>query len=284
MENNITLKSEHLTVAISAMGAELQSVKFDGKERIWQGDPAFWSGRAPILFPVCGSLKDKKYVYDGKEYSLPQHGFARRREFDTESISENKATFSLKSSEETKACYPFDFTLFVTYEVINNRLEVTYKIQNDGNTDMWAFIGSHESYLTDMPLSAYDLVFEKDEKFLSRICEGALVSDNYDDFGSGKILQINEELFKRCTAVFTGINSRKVTLRKSGKPIAILSFDAENLLMWTMKGANYICLEPWLNYPDPTDGDYDILKKPGIKIIEAGASYLNKHAIEYFAE
>lgn len=284
MSKNVTIKSEVLTVVISTMGAELQSVKYDGKERIWQGDPAFWSGRAPILFPVCGSLRDKKYVYGGKEYSLPQHGFARHSEFNIESVSKNKATFSLKSSEETKSCYPFDFTLFVIYEVVKNRLEVTYKIQNDGNAGMWAFIGSHESYLTDMPLSAYDLVFEKAERFLSRICEDALVSDKYDDFGSGKILQINEELFKRFTAVFTGINSRKVTLRKNGTPIATLSFDAENLLMWTMKGSNYICLEPWLNYPDPTDSDYDILKKPGIMIIEAGKSYLNKHSIEYFAE
>ena len=98
MSNNVTIKSEYLTVVISTMGAELQSVKYDEKERLWQGDPAFWSGRAPILFPVCGSLRDKKYVYGGKEYSLPQHGFARRSEFNTESVSENKATFSLKSS------------------------------------------------------------------------------------------------------------------------------------------------------------------------------------------
>ena len=54
----ITIKNEALTVDISTIGAEMQSVReADGTERLWQGDPAFSAGRAPVMFPVCGGLK-----------------------------------------------------------------------------------------------------------------------------------------------------------------------------------------------------------------------------------
>ena len=51
----VTLKNEELTVKISTLGAEIQSIEDkNGVERLWQGDPAIWKGRAPILFPVAG--------------------------------------------------------------------------------------------------------------------------------------------------------------------------------------------------------------------------------------
>lgn len=280
---NVKLDNSVLQAEISPIGAEIQSIKYAEKERIWQGDPAFWTGHAPVLFPVCGSLKDKKYMYNGKEYSLPQHGFARRKTFEPICTEKTKAVFALKSDEETKAVYPFDFTLEICYELIGNKLKVTYRVRNDGKDRMWAFIGSHETYATDKPLDSYDLVFEKDEKFLSRVVvEGSLVGKDYDDFGSGKVLPFSDELFKHSTVVFTGVNSRKVTLRKDGKPVASLKFDAENLLIWTMLGANYVCLEPWTNYPDESDADGEILHKPGITLIDGGKTYENVHEIEYF--
>jgi len=29
------------------------------------------------LFPICGNLSDNTYTYDGQQYTLKQHGFAR---------------------------------------------------------------------------------------------------------------------------------------------------------------------------------------------------------------
>jgi len=281
----VKIGSPALSVEISSLGAEIQSVKHYGNERLWQGDPAFWTGRAPILFPVCGSLRNGKCFFEGKEYTFKQHGFARRMNFKVEETTEDSAVFSLKSNDETKVSYPFDFTLYVNYKVTESTLKVSYRIVNEGKSTMWASIGSHETYALDMPIDDYDVLFDKDEKFLSRIVvDGGLVCKDYDDFGSGRVLPVSDELFKRNTAVFIGINSRKVTLRKKGKPVASLKFDAENLLIWTMKGARYICLEPWLNYPDEDDTDGDILKKPGVVVIAPGESFLNEHEIEYFAD
>ena len=54
-----TLHNELLTVEVSDLGAELQSIKDDeGKEYLWQGDDRYWGRRSPILFPiVCGLWK-----------------------------------------------------------------------------------------------------------------------------------------------------------------------------------------------------------------------------------
>ena len=76
-----TLSNDHLKVAINSFGAEIISINKDGKELIWEGDEKFWTGHSPVLFPICGGLKDDKFYYGGKEYSLPKHGFAKRREF-----------------------------------------------------------------------------------------------------------------------------------------------------------------------------------------------------------
>lgn len=280
---NVTIKSECLSVEISTSGAELSSVKLFGKERLWQGDPAFWTGRAPILFPVCGTLKNDCYEYGGKRYEMKRHGFARRFAFKVESVQSDRAVLVLEANDETKKQYPFDFLLRVEYKAIGSKLCVGYEIKNRGDEDMWAFIGSHESYLLDDVLEKYRLVFENDERFLSRTpTKDGLVDDSVDDFGSGKVLCLNDRLFDCDTVILAGISSRKVSLCKGDKPVAAISFDAENLLVWTKVGAPYVCIEPWLNLPDEADCSGNILDKKGISIVKSGESFFNEHEIEYF--
>ena len=78
----IEIASARLTAAINPHGAELSSLRDPaGRELMTDGDPAFWSGHAPLLFPIVGRLVGDCYRLDGRDYSLPQHGFARRRDF-----------------------------------------------------------------------------------------------------------------------------------------------------------------------------------------------------------
>lgn len=73
-----TIENEFLRVSAEDSGAELRSITLrkNGKEFLWQGDPSVWYGRAPVLFPVVGQLLDGKYSYNGREYELAKHGFA----------------------------------------------------------------------------------------------------------------------------------------------------------------------------------------------------------------
>ncbi len=77
MPDLVTIASPDLTVTVSPLGAELQSVTDDrGDDWLWDGDPRWWTGRAPILFPTVGVSSDGAR-FGGKTYPLGKHGFAR---------------------------------------------------------------------------------------------------------------------------------------------------------------------------------------------------------------
>ena len=110
-----TIENEFLRVSAEDSGAELRSITLrkNGKEFLWQGDPSVWYGRAPVLFPVVGQLLDGKYSYNGREYELAKHGFARRSVFTFKEQSGDSMTFSLASSDATRKSYPFEFELLI---------------------------------------------------------------------------------------------------------------------------------------------------------------------------
>ena len=75
----IEIKNSKLTVGINTCGSELMYINSSrGTEFLWNGDEKMWSYRAPVLFPICGKLKDDTYTYNGKKYILKKHGFARK--------------------------------------------------------------------------------------------------------------------------------------------------------------------------------------------------------------
>lgn len=52
----IHIQNENVSAEINTLGAELVSFKGDdGFEHIWQGDPKYWGGHAPVLFPIVGA-------------------------------------------------------------------------------------------------------------------------------------------------------------------------------------------------------------------------------------
>ena len=92
---NVVITAGDTRVEISPLGAELQSVSAGGVQKLWSGDKRVWSGRAPILFPFCGGLKNDGYFYNGARYDMPKHGFAR------------KAFFRSIWSKNLPPCFPF---------------------------------------------------------------------------------------------------------------------------------------------------------------------------------
>ena len=71
---NYIIKNENLEVVIRSLGAEIISMKDkDGNEYLWQGNPAYWDGQAPNLFPYIGRMVDKKYTFEVKTYDMDIH-------------------------------------------------------------------------------------------------------------------------------------------------------------------------------------------------------------------
>ena len=280
----ITIKNDQLTVEISTLGAELQSVKCKGEEYLWHGDPAVWSGRAPVLFPICGGLKDDKYTLNGKEYTLPKHGFGRKSEFLAETVEAESAVFLLASSEETKKGYPFDFELRISYTLIGNSIKVGYDVTNKSKEDMYFSIGAHEAYATPEGVEEYYLKFEKKERLTHNILNGPLLTEEYTVLGENiDELPLKCEYFDIDAITLLNLKSRVVSLCKNdGSKKITVDFDGfDYMFVWTKPGKNsgYLCLEPWCGIPDFEGSSYDITEKKGINKIAPENTFKRVHTI-----
>ncbi len=131
-----TLSNSELTIKVSPHGAELCSILHDGKEYLWQADPAFWKRHSPVLFPIVGSVWENEYRHEGVSYALTQHGFARDMDFELMLELEDEVRYRLVDSEETRKKYPFPFCLEIGYRIEGKKIEVLWKVINTGTREM----------------------------------------------------------------------------------------------------------------------------------------------------
>ena len=284
MSKLIKLSNGILSVEITTKGAEILSVKKDGFENMWDADPEFWNGHAPILFPVCGRLKDGKYTFCGKEFELGMHGFARNSEFTVESVTDTSVTFLLTANDETLAMYPFLFEFRAKYTLDRNMLIVEYITKNTDTKKMYYSIGSHEAYACPEGIEEYSLVFDNPEDLENSLLTGPLLNHTHDNnFGVTDELPLKYEQFVIDTLIFEKLKNKKVTLknRNTGRKISVYFDDADILCIWTVDKAGYVCIEPWNGAPDFVDTDGDITKKAYIIELEPGIVDTKKHIIEF---
>lgn len=279
----LTLKNEFITANFKTMGGELTNLIYKGREYIWQRDPAFWDGACPLMFPICGGLKDDVCYIDGKEYSIEKHGYARFKEFTVEKHTESSITFLHKSDEETKKQYPFDYELRVIYTLDGKRLSIRNEVTNVGNDTMYFSIGSHEAYATPEGIQDYDIVIPQREVLYSFDVDGSLLSENKRlILNNEDTLSLDYKYFEIDALIFKDIISRSVILKKRDNSVKLrVEFDGFfNMMLWTKPGAGYICIEPWNGIPDRTYSDQNFKTKEGIQAVGAGSTYVRTHSIE----
>lgn len=278
----VVLNNGILRVEIAEMGAEIRRVTMNGEERFYDGNPDFWQSVAPILFPVCGALKDCKYILDGVEYSMPKHGFAKKSLFEVEALTDTQAVFLLKENDETLKMFPWSFEFRVKILLSGNSIRVDYDIYNTDTKTMFASVGAHEGYACPEGVEDYDIIFEKKETLNAhRLAENGISRERNVVLKDSDTLPLYDKYFELDALIFSDIKSRFVTLRnrKNGKSVSVSFPDCDYLLIWKKVGAPYICIEPWAGFPSFTDEGYDITLKEGIKRIESGAHYINTHTI-----
>ena len=278
----VTIKNEALTVVISSRGAELQSVReADGTERLWQGDPAFWANRAPIMFPVCGGLREDAYYLDGERYEMPKHGFARNVEWSVESAEAERAVFLLTA---THPGFPFRYELRAAYALQGPSLRVTYSVSNRDERAFWCSVGSHEAWATPGGLERYTVEFEQPETLAVSELEGNLIRRTPVIMAeNAKELPLKTAYFAVDALVFPSLRSRSVTLKNSlnSKKIRVDYDGMDVLMLWTKPGADYICIEPWCNAPDYVDATMRIEDKPGMIRLAPGESAERTHSMTF---
>ncbi len=276
----ITLRSTDLSASIDPQGAQL-SVLRDADERDlqWNGDPAIWAGRAPILFPIVGMLVGGQYRTGGRSYALPRHGFARNRRFTVAQSGPAGATFRLSADAQTLSVYPFDFELDVNFAVEGARLAVTGWIRNRGSGEMPASLGFHPAFAWPLPYgedrAAHFIEFETDEPAPVRCLDahGLLTPQRLPTPVQNRRLTLRDELFVADALIFDRIVSRTVTYGTEVGPRIAMSFAGVPYLgVWTKPGANFICIEPWQGITDPQGFSGELKDKPGSVIVPPGGT------------
>ena len=277
----ITLKNEYLTVSINPLGAELSSLKSNEttREYIWQGDPSVWNGHSPILFPIAGRLKGDSYLYNGKAYCLPKHGFARRNEFDIVSVSPKSAAFSLKDNEKTLTVYPFFFDLTAEYSLNGKTLTVTNTVSNTDSTPIYFSLGAHPAFNIKVGDS---VVFSEKEDLT------AVLFDSYGLLGSKKTLAENADsividahIFDNDAIFFENMNSTSAKIVSAdGEEILEMSYGKVPYLgLWAKPNAPYVCIEPWHGICDTKEVSGKIEEKPCIIELDPNKKFVFSYTI-----
>ena len=181
------IENENFTVGIDELGAELTTIKSKktGIEYLWQGNKKYWTGRAPVLFPICGRLYGGKYTYLDKEYQMSIHGFIKDSILSVTKKTKSEITFTLVSNDDTKKIYPFDFEFSITYALNGCGLKVTYSVNNTGKKDMFFSFGNHTGF--NVPFNRgekfddYYLEFDKDKLRKIVLSEDLLYTDKREE-------------------------------------------------------------------------------------------------------
>lgn len=283
------------TAVVRTHGGELISLRDgEGTEYLWQGDPAYWSGRNPILFPIVGALKEGEVESAQGVCRMPRHGFARNSEFSLVRQDERSVTLQLTDNPETLAQYPYPFRLRVTHRLTAAGFETVYQVSNTGLEPMPFCIGGHTAF--NCPLHGgerfedYSLVFDQTEYAHSvAVHPGGLLGGFLDKdylFHTDTIPLRHETFDEADTLIYNELNSGSVSLvhKDTGRGLLVDFREFPMLGVWTMpdKNAPYICIEPWQGCAARLDETGRFEDKPHCVVLEPGEEKWLSFSVDIF--
>ncbi|WP_419808972.1 aldose 1-epimerase family protein [Sphingomonas sp.] len=276
----IEITSGQLTAAIDPLGAQLSSLRdAGGRELMTDADPAFWTGRAPLLFPVVGRCAGDTIRVGGRDYPMQQHGFARKSTFTIADRAPDCVVFALTDSAATRAQYPFAFRLEVAFLLVGATLAVDVTIANPADTPLPASFGFHPAFAWPLPYghdrADHRIVFAADEPDAIRQigADGTILPVSRPSPLDGRELPLTDELFAQDALIWDHVHTQSVTYGAATGPQLEITFpDTPMLGIWTKPGAHFVCVEPWHGIADPQGFAGDFRDKPGVFSVPPGGS------------
>ena len=295
MSELITIQNDNLIVVVSTVGAEAQSIKFLNEERLWQADERFWKGHSPLLFPICGRLKDGYYNYQNKSYEMKIHGIVRNENFEVLSLEKTSVTLGFSSNSETKKVYPFDFCYKVMYKLKGDTLQTYYFVENTGENPLYYNVGSHEAYMINgEDFENYSILFDGiNEIKVTTIIDNFMSDKSFTLPCKNGEFALKKEYFD-CKSlmpngyssldsmVLENIPSKRATLLYKGEEkLSIYYNDFQNMVLWTILGASFLAIEVWEGIPDTYDTTHNLEDKKGITKLEKGEGKTYYHSVTF---
>lgn len=286
----VTIENEILSLSVKNNGAEMVSLRHLGNDReyLWQGDPTFWTRRAPVLFPIVGKLNNNSYRIGEKSFFLSQHGFARDKVFDLIAGNEDKLVFQLKDDEESRKNYPFLFKLCISYQLVKNKVIITYEVSNPDQKDLLFSIGGHPGFAFHSKdgntMDNFYLEFEQKEHADRHLLkEGLFNGEKETVLSDSSILPLNDTWFEKDAIVLKDLRSSGVSLKSQAGDYH-LRFDFQGwpqFGIWTpKKNAPFLCLEPWQGIADSYAFSGEFSEKEGMVALSAGETFKRSYSVE----
>ena len=288
------LENEELKCEFDLHGAELKSVlnKENYREYMWYGNGKYWVRTAPVLFPFVGMLKDKVFLWKGQSYPMGQHGFARDTDFELVSQEGNEIRFVMRSNEETRKKYPFDFSFEIVYTLTGKSLNVRWIVRNTGSEEMHFSIGAHPAFLCpvhgEKNKAGYQLTFKGASEIHhhgNALDTGLSMKEDIVLPLENETAVITEEFFDRTTYMVEGKQTQDVVLSDpEGKPIVEVAFDAPLFGVWSpeKKNAPFVCIEPWYGRCDAEDFEGDLSEREYSNKLLPGETFDKNYTITYY--
>ena len=276
-----TIENQQLRISVKEEGAELTSLvrKENNGEVLWQGDPAYWEGQSPVLFPTIGSSANQQVRFDGTTYPMPKHGLVKDMKFRLTDSGTDFLVFNVTDTEETRKHFPLPFQLSVRYQLEESTLRVSFVVGNSENQPLPYHVGAHPAF--QLPrFQAQDEVhgylgFDVTDKLVGNGLKpgGYLWPEGSFDVPLSEegLLALGNHTFDCDTILDTRGFAHACTLYNIEKEkIATVRFDAPVLALWAPCGgqAPFVCIEPWWGCCDEAEFADEFLKRPWMNVVE----------------
>lgn len=265
--NTITLKKDGIKLIVDKDKFEIISMKKNGCEFMYQRKDA-WQKTYPTMFPICGSLKNNSFTYDGKTYTMQQHGFWKDFTWDVKEV-DGRLVAMVKNESGFHMNYPFKFQVRQEISILDAQVHIKTNIKNVGEQRMFFNFGHHPAFQLHGKAGIH---FETEEKF-------APVYTAYLDSRSEytKVTNMNVKTwdFETADSYFSKNSKSRSILLDNGKQGLEIRHKAPHIVLWkTNNKSSFICIEPTYGLPDKkTDEVWDITQKPNMQSIAPDDSF-----------
>lgn len=216
-----------------------------------------WAGN-PLLFPLVShnrvGTSTNTYAWAGREFAMPQHGFARRVPWNVVEQSQDAVKMEITDTLGTRANYPFQFRHRFTYRLEAGRLHWRQVVENTGEEPMPFSTGVHPYFA--VPLRPQG---RREECYVEiPACRQLKVVGEFDRFEPEPFAAQRWSVAQDVagTMFLSDLARRELALvDPSSRLRVVLNWEAASqhqfAALWSRTtDAPFYCLEPWTALPN----------------------------------
>lgn len=236
-------KAQSLAVIAPGRGGMVTRFRVGGREIFYLDEATFRDpsanvrGGNPVLFPSPGKLAKDAWAWGGRRGSMKQHGFARNLPWEVLTRSEDRVALRLRSSDATRAVYPWDFRAEYTYSVEGAALSIAMRFTNEGDSPMPFGAGFHPYFRVPEAAKAGTRVETGATRAFDNVQKSEVAFEGFDLTAPEVDMHLLDHGGSEAALEIEGEAPARIQL--TGSP------ELGVWVVWAQKGKDFVCLEPW---------------------------------------